>query len=111
MLLSAAFSLEAVAVPERIAPEEKGIQDASQAMQSVVVPEGMKLELFAAEPLLGNPVSICLDEKNRVYVAETYRFEHGVGDNRKHGYWLLDDLAAMTVEDRLAYYKKWTEKG
>src|SRR5262249_48044369 len=32
--------------------------------------------------------------------------KRGIEDNRDHGEWLDDDLAAMTVADRLAYFKK-----
>lgn len=55
---------------------------------------------------MANPVAFCLDELGRVYVAETFRQQKGVEDNRFHGSWLLDDLAAQTVEDRIAYFKK-----
>jgi len=94
-----------------LTPSPKAVQTAEASMKAFKIPDGYTIRLFAAEPLLGNPVSICLDENNRVFVAETYRFGTGVGDNRGHGYWLLDDLAAQTVEDRAAYYKKWIAKG
>ena len=56
------------------------------------------------------PVAFCIDDHGRVYVAESFRQEHGVEDNRSQPYWLLDDLAAVTVEDRLAKYEKWASK-
>ena len=37
---------------------------------------------------------------------ETYRHTDGVTDTRSHMYWLDDDLACRSVEDRLAMYKK-----
>src|SRR5207245_7658314 len=49
-----------------------------------------------------NPVCFCVDEKNRFYVAETFRYTAGVTDSRDHMDWLDDDLASRTVEDRLA---------
>ena len=70
------------------------------------VPAGMKTNLWAAEPALANPVAFCFDERGRVFVAETFRQQKGVVDNRNHMNWLLDDLAAQTVEDRLAFFKK-----
>jgi quinoprotein glucose dehydrogenase len=57
--------------------------------------------------MLANPVSFCFDEKGRCYVAETFRLHHGVPDNRDHMDWLDDDLAARTVEDRVAMYRKY----
>jgi quinoprotein glucose dehydrogenase len=81
-----------------------------QAASGFVVGEGMKVELFAAEPMVKNPVAICLDEKGRVFVAETFRQNKGVDDNRARGYWLLDDLASKRVEDRLLMYEKWKQR-
>lgn len=67
---------------------------------------GLKCTLWAAEPLLGNPVCFTQDEKGRWYVAETFRQEKGIEDNRKHGHWLDEDIASKSVEDRLAYMRK-----
>src|SRR5215510_12049385 len=90
-------------VEAKIAPASK---EAQQATGRIRVPKGLKVELFAAEPLLANPVAFCFDEKGRCYVAETYRIQHGVTDNRGHMYWLDDDLASRSVADRVAMYKK-----
>lgn len=93
----------APAEPPKIAGESK---EGEQALQGFKVPEGLQRKLFAAEPLLANPVAFTVDNKGRVFVCETFRQGKGVEDNRSHGHWLDDDLAAMTVEDRLAYVKK-----
>lgn len=70
---------------------------------------GLTVNLWADEKLVANPVCIALDEKNRVFVGESFRQSKGIEDNRSHGYWLMDDLASQTVEDRLALIKKWSE--
>ena len=80
--------------------------EGERAIQRFRIPDGFQCDLFAAEPLLANPVAFAIDERGRVYVAETFRQQKGVEDNRSHGHWLLDDLAAQTVEDRVAYFKK-----
>ncbi len=80
--------------------------DAERAIATFRVPPGLKVDLYAAEPMVANPVAFCFDEKRRLFVAETFRQEKGVEDNRHHMDWLDDDLAAQTVEDRLAYFKK-----
>jgi quinoprotein glucose dehydrogenase len=77
-----------------------------QAMSRVRVPKGLQIALFAAEPLLANPVAFCFDEKGRCFVAETFRIQHGVTDNRDHMSWLDDDLASRSVADRVALYRK-----
>jgi quinoprotein glucose dehydrogenase len=87
----------------KIAPES---DEPRQAMARIRVPGGLNMDLFAAEPLLANPVAFCFDEKGRCYVAETFRIHHGVTDNRAHMDWLADDLASRTVGDRVALYRK-----
>jgi quinoprotein glucose dehydrogenase len=76
----------------------------------MLLPDGLKADLFAAEPMLANPVCFCFDEKGRLYVAETFRLHDGVTDNRGHMNWLDDELAAHTVADRLALYQKYLGK-
>ena len=85
--------------------------EAQRAMRSFRVPAGLTVELFAAEPMLANPVAFCIDEKGVVYVAETFRLSDGVTDTREHMNWLDDDLACRTVADRVAMYKKYLGKG
>lgn len=87
----------------RIAPAS---EEAERAMAGFRLPAGMRAELVAAEPLLANPVAFCFDERGRIYVAETFRQSQGVVDNRGHMHWLHDDLAAETIADRLAYFRK-----
>src|SRR5688500_11418080 len=58
------------------------------AIKRFRVPKGMKVELFAAEPMLANPVAFCIDHQGRFYVAETYRLHAGVTDIRGHMNWL-----------------------
>ena len=81
-------------------------QEGFKAIKRMRTADNLKIDLWAAEPLLANPASFCFDEKGRMYVAETYRLDAGVPDNRGHRYWLDEDIASRTVEDRLAMYKK-----
>ena len=91
-------------------PEEPSIAAASnqgqQALAGFKLPAGWQRQLFAAEPMLANPVAFGIDPQGRVFVCETFRQSKGVEDNRGRGYWLNDDLAAETVDDRVAYVKK-----
>ncbi len=96
--------------PATNVPEEPKIagksDEGERAIKGFSIPEGMKIELVAAEPDVANPVAISIDEQGRIYVAETFRQGKGIEDNRGHGHWLDDDLAAESIEDRLAYIKK-----
>ena len=91
-------------------PVAPASDQAERAIRSFRVPVGLNVELFAAEPLLANPVAFCIDEKGVVYVAETFRLNAGVTDTRNHMNWLDDDLACRTVADRVAMYKKFLGK-
>jgi quinoprotein glucose dehydrogenase len=69
--------------------------------------EGFEARLFAAEPDVANPVSFSVDEKGRVFVCETFRQGRAVNDNRGHDdAWVNADLAAQSVEDRDAFYRR-----
>jgi quinoprotein glucose dehydrogenase len=87
--------------------DDKPSTEAQQAIRRFRLPAGVEASVWAAEPLLANPVSFCFDEKGRCYVAETYRLHRGVTDNRGHMNWLDDDLASRTVADRVAMYRKY----
>lgn len=73
--------------------------------------EGMETVEFGEGLLESTPVAIEIDERGRVLVAETLRQSRGAEDNRSHMYWLTDDLASRSVEDRTRYYRKWLEAG
>jgi quinoprotein glucose dehydrogenase len=95
---------------QKAAPYSPAIALASNegllAIKRMQLSEGLNVDLVAAEPMLANPVSFCIDERGRFYVAETFRVDAGVTDTRHHMYWLDDDLACRTVEDRVAMYRK-----
>ncbi len=81
--------------------------EAAQSIKSIRLAPGLKVELFAAEPLLANPVALTIDDQGKVYVAETFRLHAGVTDNRSHMNWLDADMACRTVADRVAMYRKY----
>lgn len=110
----------------------KGVAPASdegeRALRSFTVPEGLQVELVAAEPLLANGVAFSIDEQGRFYVVETFRHGAGILDIRSRRGWpqeayreglprerlgnladeVLDmDLAVPTVDDRVAYLKNY----
>lgn len=91
-------------IPPRIAPAS---DEGERALQGFKLPPGFKGSLFAAEPLLANPVGFFVDSRGRFFVCESFRQNAGVTDNRGHDQsWLDDDLAARTVADRIAYHRK-----
>ena len=87
-------------------PVAPATTEARDLMSGVVLPEGFELTLFAAEPLLANPVAFAIDGQMRFFVAETFRLNSGVTDMREHMNWLPDELAARTVADRVDYMRR-----
>jgi len=84
--------------------------DEWQAALAAITPApGIDVDLFAAEPLLANPVCLWVDTDGSVYVGETFRHSAGVTDIREHWDWLDDDLAARTVADRVAYMERFEQ--
>ncbi len=97
--------------PERRKPEVPQLAEksgeATTAIGSFKKPAGFTCELFAAEPMVGNPVAFTIDHRGRIVVCESYRQEIGVTDNRGHDEkWLSADLAAETVADRILYHRE-----
>ena len=110
-LLLTLNQVSAADVEETRFPEEPLVvaasDEAENAIANFAIPDTIKCSLFAGEPMVANPVAFCFDERGRIYVCETFRVNKGVTDNRKHDQnWLDDDLAARTVQQRLAFHKK-----
>ncbi len=92
----------------QLAPEERlpdpivdpASDEAQLAIQRFSLPPGLEAKLWAAEPMLANPVAIDFDEKGRLFVAETHRYGSSVLDIRGYMGMLELDLASRTIEDR-----------
>ncbi len=80
--------------------------DGELAMKGFELPPGFKIEVFAAEPRLANPVAFYIDNQGKVYVCETFRHSDGVMDIRGIMPWLDEELASKSVDDRLGYTKR-----
>lgn len=97
---------------DAVAPLVQPASDKADQMRSgLKVPSGMTIDLWAAEPLLADPVAISFDTRGRLYIAEHHRNRHGTEDTREHPVWLDDDRAATSVADRLAYMEKHANQG
>lgn len=88
-------------VPKISAASDEG----ERAIQKFSIAEGLSAKIWAAEPLLANPVAFATDEKGRWFVAETFRLHAGVSDIRAHMSWLQDELASKDLDAFLAILK------
>ncbi|MEL6904477.1 MAG: PVC-type heme-binding CxxCH protein, partial [Planctomycetota bacterium] len=80
--------------------------EARETLERCVPLDGLRADLVASEPLLTNPVAFFIDRLGRFFVVETDRVNRGVTDLRSHMDWLEEDLAARTVADRVALYRR-----
>lgn len=92
-------------LPEPILAPASG--EAAARIRQFELTPGLQVDLWAAEPLLANPVAFSVDERGRVFTSETYRYRTSVLDIRHYMFMLEDDLACRTIDDRLAVIRKW----
>ena len=70
------------------------------AVADPIVPDGYSIGIIAEHPMVLDTAAFCFDDDGAMYVAETQRQDRGVEDNRNSPFWLIDDLASRTIEDR-----------
>ncbi len=80
--------------------------EAEQSVKKLRVAPGLKAELWAAEPQAVNIVGFTIDDRMRFYVTETHRRHTSVYEVWDRAEWQDGDLAARTVADRVAVYRK-----
>jgi quinoprotein glucose dehydrogenase len=94
-----------------IALAQDPANDPELAVRKLQPAPGLKAALFAAEPDVVNPVGLAVDDRGRVFLAETRRYNTSALYILRHGDWYFDDLACRTVEDRVAVSKKYLGAG
>jgi quinoprotein glucose dehydrogenase len=82
-------------------------EEGAQQLANFRLPKDWQASLWAAEPMVANPVAFAIDDRGRLYLCESFRQEQGVTDNRSHDErWVDRDLAARTVAERIAYHEE-----
>ena len=66
----------------------------------------LKISLFAADPMVANPIHLAFDEQGRAFVVETHRSASSVFDIRQHTHWLEADSSFRSVADRSNFFRK-----
>jgi len=76
------------------------------ALKKFVVPEGFEIRLFAAEPMVVNPVTMTWDERGRLWVLELYEYPLGAKDGEKprDRIKILEDTDADGVADKVTVW-------
>jgi quinoprotein glucose dehydrogenase len=82
------------------------ISEAELSVKRLEPATGLKVELFASEPLLQNPVAFSIDEKGRFFISETHRYKDSIFDITQRTAWLTNDLGTRTVGEREFFLRK-----
>ena len=81
-----------------LAPEE--------TRKLIQVPPGFEVRLFAAEPMVVNPVAMTWDERGRLWVVELYEYPKGApkGEKGRDRIKILEDTDADGVADKVTVF-------
>ena len=80
--------------------------DPHKAARQAIVPAGFKVKLFAAEPQVRQPVSFCIDDRGRLWVAEAYNFPNRKAKPKDRVIILEDTDGDGTADKRTVFYDK-----
>jgi hypothetical protein len=65
-----------------------------EAVQSMTVPEGYRVNVWAAEPMMTQPMAFCWDDRGRLWIAENRDYE-----SRGRGFSNAGDSRILILED------------
>ena len=87
---------------------EPGLET-SPLLPGLIIPEGTTASIFADHEThsVTSPTALTIAEDGSLFLSETHRFRFGVEDNRGNLYWVLDDIASRSPEDRRLMHEKW----
>lgn len=70
------------------------------------LPDGFQATLFAAEPDVRQPIGFCIDDRNRLWVAEAYSYPRHTDQNAKDRIVILEDTDGDGKHDkRTVFYE------
>src|SRR5436190_2392274 len=65
---------------------------------------GLELNLWAAEPMIADPIGITFDDQGHLFATRTRRTGEGEIDIRGHQDWMVPSITFKDVEDKRAFY-------
>ena len=74
--------------------------------QPIKIIDGLKINLWASDSLLQDPVAIAVDDKGAIFVNSTNRNKASEFDIRGHRDWMTESIGFQTVEDRRAFLRR-----
>jgi putative heme-binding domain-containing protein len=86
----------------KVVENAKAIKD----KQPIKIIPGLKIDLWASDSLLQDPVAIAVDDKGAIFVNSTNRNKGSEFDIRGHRDWMTESIGFQTVEDRRAFLRR-----
>lgn len=99
------------AVPAKPSGAKKPLPSPEEVVKAAPVAEGLRMDVWAAEPMVSNPVAFAFDGKGRAWIAETQRRKSSLLDIRSFSAWAPQSLALRSVEEKVALLKKILPEG
>ncbi|MDP0492303.1 MAG: c-type cytochrome [Verrucomicrobiota bacterium JB023] len=92
-------------------PFEPGLKS-SPTLPGLTLPAGIQATIHSDQNSHGvvSPTALSIAENGDLYVTETHRFRFGIEDNRDRLFWVLDDIASQTTDDRRELHEKWKDR-
>jgi len=86
----------------KVVENAKAIKD----KQPIKIIPGLKIDLWASDSLLQDPVAIAVDDKGAIFVNSTNRNKASEFDIRGHRDWMTESIGFQSVEDRRAFLRR-----
>ena len=86
----------------KVVENAKAIKD----KQPIKLINGLKIDLWASDSLLQDPVAIAVDDKGAIFVNSTNRNKASEFDIRGHRDWMTESIGFQTVEDRRSFLRR-----
>jgi hypothetical protein len=86
----------------KVVQNAKAIKD----KQPIKIIPGLKIDLWASDSLLQDPVAIAVDDKGAIFVNSTNRNKASEFDIRGHRDWMTESIGFQSVEDRRAFLRR-----
>jgi putative membrane-bound dehydrogenase-like protein len=99
-LIAIAGGLAALAGP-RVAPAQ---QPPEQTVKSMTAADGLEVKLFAAEPMVVNPIAIDVDTYGRVWVTEGTKYRSNVANPPNDKIKVLEDTNGDGLADKMTVF-------
>ncbi len=100
-----------VILSDTLTEDEKRLPE--NAIKSLKVADGLRIQLFASEPVMTNPTNIDVDDKGRVWVCEAFNYRPAITGKETHKagdrILILEDTNGDGVSDKSTVFYQGSE--